>query len=256
MELRIFPRDGAEVRRRRPAIRTSWPEFLNHKNGGAYRSIPVCAFYTRDLEYLYHFTEYAAIYDKDRVVVQNIRAPKPGESPDQTRARADREFGELQRSPFWRIWASAAVDEIISALHRKARAGRRLAKLSGGRLAARRAAPGKLADEALLAARHRPAVVGAEDRLKNRRKPAQERFVGPNPPVVHDVDDVAILPKCPDAAPYEVAPRLDGVAEGRLRDSATRNDQRSVYGSRPRVWSATTLPMPRSSPGSSTLTPT
>ena len=44
-------------------------QFLNHKGGQTYQSIPVCAFYTRDLEYLYHFTEYAAIYDKDRVVV-------------------------------------------------------------------------------------------------------------------------------------------------------------------------------------------
>ena len=59
------------------------------------------------------------IYDKDRLVMANIRAPKPGESAEQTRERADREFGELVASPFWRIWASATVDEIISALHRK-----------------------------------------------------------------------------------------------------------------------------------------
>ena len=95
-------------------------DFLNRKDGGAYRSIPVCAFYTSDFEYLYHFTEYAAIYDKERVVVQNIRAPKPGEAPQDTRARADREFGALQQSPFWRIWTSSMVDEIVSALHRKA----------------------------------------------------------------------------------------------------------------------------------------
>jgi hypothetical protein len=31
-----------------------------------------------------------------------------------------REFGDLQSSPFFRVWASATVDEIISALHRKA----------------------------------------------------------------------------------------------------------------------------------------
>ena len=119
MELRIFPRDGQQfdVPAGAPDIMAG---FLNHKNGQAYRSIPVCAFFTNDFEYLYHFTEYPAIYDKGRVVVQNIRAPKPGESSDQTRARADREFGELQRSPFWRVWASATVDEIISALHRKA----------------------------------------------------------------------------------------------------------------------------------------
>jgi len=118
MELSIFPRDGQQY-----DVPDSDSDvmavFLNHKNGRTYRSIPVCAFYANDFAFLYQFTEYAAIYDKDRVVVQNIRAPKPVESPDQTRARADREFGELQRSPFWRVWASAAVDEIVSALHRK-----------------------------------------------------------------------------------------------------------------------------------------
>ena len=98
-------------------------EFLNHKNGQTWQSIPVCAFFTGALEYLYHFTEYPAIYDKDRVVVQHIRAAQPGESPDATRERSAREFGELQSSPFFRVWASATVDEMISALHRKALLG-------------------------------------------------------------------------------------------------------------------------------------
>lgn len=119
MELRIFLRDAQDF-----DVPSSDPDimapFLNRKTGGAYRSIPVCAFFTKDFEHLYTFIEYAAIYDKERVVVQHIRAPKPGEAPEQTRARADREFGALQQTPFWRIWASATVDEIISALHRKA----------------------------------------------------------------------------------------------------------------------------------------
>ena len=119
MELRIFPRDGQrfDVPADEPDIMA---DFLNHKKGSTFRSIPVCAFFTKDFEYLYHFTEYVALYDKERVVVQNIRAPKAGESAEQTRARAGREFGELQQSPFWRIWTSATVDEIITALHRKA----------------------------------------------------------------------------------------------------------------------------------------
>jgi Thioredoxin len=128
MELRIFNRDGQKASTANvPSLRDApdsnadiMGEFLNHKNGQTWQSIPVCAFFTRDLEYLYHFTEYPAIYDKDRVVVQNIRAPKPGELPADTRSRADREFGALQQSPFFRIWASATADEIISALHRKA----------------------------------------------------------------------------------------------------------------------------------------
>ncbi len=128
MELRIFNRDGQKFSASNVPSLAEAPDsnadlmaqFLNHKDGQTYQSIPVCAFYTRDLEYLYHFTEYAAMYDKDRVVVAHIRAPRPGEAPDQTRARSDREFAALVDSPFWRIWTSAAVDEIVSALHRKA----------------------------------------------------------------------------------------------------------------------------------------
>lgn len=126
MEMRIFTRDGQKFSSAHVPNPAESPNadvvqaFLNHKNGTTYQSIPVCAFYTREMEYLYHFTEYPVIYNKERVVVKNIRTPKPGEAPDQTRARADREFAELMNSPFWRIWTSASVDEILSALHRKA----------------------------------------------------------------------------------------------------------------------------------------
>jgi hypothetical protein len=127
MELRIFNRDGQKFSTANvPSLQDApdsnadlMNEFLNHKNGQSYQSIPVCAFYTRDGEYLYHFTEYPAIYDKDRVVNQNIRTQRAGESDQQFRERVDRDFGGLQKSPFWGIWASATVDEIVSALHRK-----------------------------------------------------------------------------------------------------------------------------------------
>jgi hypothetical protein len=128
IELRIFPRDGQRFSTANMPTLAEAPDsnadlmaqFLNRKNGQTYQSIPVCAFFTRDMDYLYHFTEYPSIYDKDRVVMQHIRAPRPGEAPEQTRERADREFGELMASPLWRCWASATVDEILSALHRKA----------------------------------------------------------------------------------------------------------------------------------------
>jgi hypothetical protein len=127
MELRIFNRDGQRFSSANvPSLQDApdsnadiMAEFLNHKHGQTWQSIPVCAFFTRELDYLYHFTEYPAIYDKDRVVVRHIRAAKPGELPDQTRERSAREFGALQNSPFFRVWASATVDEMISALHRK-----------------------------------------------------------------------------------------------------------------------------------------
>jgi hypothetical protein len=94
-------------------------EFLNHKNGQTWRSIPVAVFYTKNLEYLYHYTKFPAIYEKDRIVWGHIRPPRPGEAKEQTEARVAREFPALQASPFFRIWACAAVDEIVSALHRR-----------------------------------------------------------------------------------------------------------------------------------------
>jgi len=131
LELRIFNRDGRQFSRSpKPSLAEApdsnadlMAEFLNEKNGQTWQSIPVAVFYTKDLDYLYHYVEYPAIYDKDRLVHEHIRAPRPGETPDQTRERADREFMALQQSPFFRIWASAGVDEIISALHERLTVG-------------------------------------------------------------------------------------------------------------------------------------
>jgi broad specificity phosphatase PhoE len=126
MQLRIFDRDGqtfSTANAPSPAeSRTAdiVAEFLNHKSGQTFQSIPVCVFYTHDMTRLYHFVEYPALYDKDRLVNTHIRAPRPGESAEQTRTRSTEEFGALQASPFFRVWASATVDEIVSALHRKA----------------------------------------------------------------------------------------------------------------------------------------
>lgn len=126
MELRIFRRDGERFSDAHAPSQEEAPDssadimaqFLNHKNGETWQSIPVASFFTRDLEYLYHYTEYPAIYEKDRIQAK-IREPKPGEAPAQTRDRFAKEFQELQDSAYFRIWASAAVDEMISALHRR-----------------------------------------------------------------------------------------------------------------------------------------
>jgi hypothetical protein len=126
MELRIFRRDGQRFSQsQRPTLAEApdsnadiMAEFLNTKNGQTWQSIPVAVFYTKDLEYIYHYTEFPAIYEKDKVVA-GIRAARPGESKDETQKRGDREFVELQQSPFFRIWACAGIDEILSALHRK-----------------------------------------------------------------------------------------------------------------------------------------
>jgi hypothetical protein len=118
LDLRIVPRDGQEydVPASEPDIMA---DFLLHRNGEACRTIPICAFYTRDFEYLYHFTELPGIYDKDRLVRQRIRPYRPGETVPEAWARAEREVRELQQSPFGRIWASATVNEIVCGLHRR-----------------------------------------------------------------------------------------------------------------------------------------
>jgi len=126
MELRFFRRDGQRFSRsQRPSLAEEpdsnadiMAEFLNTKNGQTWQSIPVAVFYTKELEYLYHYTEYPAIYHKDRVVAQ-IRGARPGESNEDAQKRGDREFLELQQSPFFRVWARAGADEILSALHRR-----------------------------------------------------------------------------------------------------------------------------------------
>jgi thiol-disulfide isomerase/thioredoxin len=126
LELRIFTRDGKRFSRSpRPSLAEApdsnadlMAEFLNEKNGQTWQSIPVAVFYTRDLEYLYHYIEYPAIYHKDRLV-GHLRAPRPGDSAEATRERGDREFTALQQSPFFKIWSCAAVDEMLTALHER-----------------------------------------------------------------------------------------------------------------------------------------
>jgi thiol-disulfide isomerase/thioredoxin len=126
LELRIFRRDGQKFSASHHPTLAEAPdsnadimaEFLNTKNGQTWQSIPVAVFYTKSLEYLYHYTEYPAIYHKDRVVGQ-IRAARPGESKDDARTRGDRDFAELQQSPFFRLWQQAGADEILSSLHER-----------------------------------------------------------------------------------------------------------------------------------------
>ncbi len=127
MELRIFDRDGQTFGKSadpstepgRGKNADIMAEFMNEKNGQRYQSIPVVVFYDKDLRYLYHYIELPAIYHKDRVVTEKIRAPRPGETPAQTAERAGKEFGAFQKAPFFRMWAGAGIDEMASALHER-----------------------------------------------------------------------------------------------------------------------------------------
>jgi thiol-disulfide isomerase/thioredoxin len=124
LELRIFPRDGQKVGRDPKANPADSPnadivnEFLNVRDGQTYQSVPVVAFYTDAFDYLYHYTEFPAIYHKDRVMAA-IRAAKPGETAEETFERGIRDWRAVQDSPFFRLWACAAVDEMLSVLHER-----------------------------------------------------------------------------------------------------------------------------------------
>jgi Thioredoxin len=126
LELRIFNRDGAKILGTRRPDPASAPdanhdlmlEFMNRKNGGEWASLPVAAFYTKDFRELHRYIEYPAIYHKDRIRAHQ-QAARSGESEAQAKERAAEEFAALQASAFFDVWASAAVDEILSALHQR-----------------------------------------------------------------------------------------------------------------------------------------
>ena len=124
LELRIFNRDGEKIlgtRRPDPAAAPDanhdiMLELLNAKNGGEWASLPVIVIYTRDLRELHRYIEYPAIYHKDPIRAHQ-QAARGGETAEQARERGMREFTALQASPVFDVWASAGIDEILSALY-------------------------------------------------------------------------------------------------------------------------------------------
>jgi hypothetical protein len=129
LELRIFPRDGVNVGRESRANPADSPnadlmnKFLRERDGRTYQSIPVVVFYTREMEYLYHFTERPAIYHPDRLSGA-MRASRSGETAEETWERFMREWAAMQRSPFFKVWAFAGIDEMLSGLYERISLGR------------------------------------------------------------------------------------------------------------------------------------
>src|SRR5881296_4629801 len=126
LELRIFNRDGKKILATRRPDPAAYPdgnhdivlEFLNAKNGGEWASVPIVVIYTRDFQELHRYIEYPAIYHKDYIRGYQQSA-RPGETEAQTKERDRREFLAMQQSPFFDVWASAGIDEILSALFEK-----------------------------------------------------------------------------------------------------------------------------------------
>jgi len=124
LELRIFVRDGETM------LMKGLPEpgqspnadlvqrYANDKNGQRFATVPVAVFFDRDFNELYRYIEYPAIYHKDRLI-GHLRTPRAGESDEAMKARAGAAIGALLESPFYDVWARAAVDEILSALHER-----------------------------------------------------------------------------------------------------------------------------------------
>jgi thioredoxin family protein len=126
LEMRIFNRDGQRIlwtRRPDPAAAPDanydlMLEFMNVKGDGEWASVPAVGVYTRDFQELCRYIEYPSIYHKDRIRGYQ-QAARAGESDAQAAERGMREFAAMQASPFFDLWASVAVDQILSALYEK-----------------------------------------------------------------------------------------------------------------------------------------
>ena len=127
LELRIFTRDGQRFGAA-PQPEPDAPnadlmgQYLNRRDGQTFQSIPVIVFFTRDMRELYRYTEFPAVYRKDRIRATQT-APQAGETPPQTKERAAREFMALQGSPFFQVWREAAQAEWISMLYERLTVG-------------------------------------------------------------------------------------------------------------------------------------
>jgi Thioredoxin len=124
LQLRIFTRDGARVGRGPRANPDESPNadlmnaFLRAQDGRTYQSIPVAVFYTEALEYLYHFVERPSIFHHARLA-EAMQIPRPGETREDTWERFMRDWRAMQQSPFFTVWAFAAIDEMLSALYER-----------------------------------------------------------------------------------------------------------------------------------------
>jgi hypothetical protein len=132
LELRIFNRDGKKILSTRKPDPAANPDgnhdlmrqFMKKDDRGEWASLPVAVFYTKDFTELHRYIEFPGIYHKDRIRA-HMGTPRPGESADEAKKRDRDEFLALQNSPFFGIWASAGIDEILSALHQKVTGVRR-----------------------------------------------------------------------------------------------------------------------------------
>jgi thiol-disulfide isomerase/thioredoxin len=108
LEIRIFKRDENK---------DIIAEFLN---GGEFESIPVAVFYTKDMDYIYHFVERPALANaqmKD-LAPMYARLRKP-DMTDEERAAAKQEYIDFQNGPIWSGWRQETIKECLRGLRDK-----------------------------------------------------------------------------------------------------------------------------------------
>jgi thiol-disulfide isomerase/thioredoxin len=109
LELRVFKRDENK---------DLIAEFLN---GGEFESIPVAVFYTKDMEYLYHFIERPVLANEEMAtILQPMYAKfrKP-DMTDEERAAAREENIKFQNGPVWANWRQETIRECLRGLEAK-----------------------------------------------------------------------------------------------------------------------------------------
>jgi hypothetical protein len=132
LEMRIFNRDGKQVLGARRPDPVAYPDgnhdlavqFLKKDERGEWASVPVAVVYTKDFTELHRYIEFPAIYHKDRIRAWHGTA-RAGETAEQAKQRSAADFTALQASPFFDVWASAGIDEILSALYERMTVGTR-----------------------------------------------------------------------------------------------------------------------------------
>ncbi len=126
LELRIFNRDGKTILGQRRPDPAKYPdgnhdlmlEYMKKSNGEEWASLPVVVVFSKDWKELHRYIEFPAIYRKDDIRGR-MGAAKPGETAEQAKDRSTKEFVALQGSPFFDLWASAGIDEILTALYER-----------------------------------------------------------------------------------------------------------------------------------------
>jgi Thioredoxin len=111
LELRVFIRDGDTMLRKGLPDPTAGGNadlvvaYANDKRGQQFASVPVAVFYSSDWVELYRYVEYPAIYHKERLL-GHLRATQG-------------DIAGMLESPFFDVWAHAAIAEILSALYER-----------------------------------------------------------------------------------------------------------------------------------------